>query len=168
MNKAIILDRDGVINIERGTYTWRLEDFKYMPGLREFLETAKQKGYILLSITNQSGIAKGIYSVSDFERIREKILRETKEWNTPILEMLYCPHHPEVSKCLCRKPLSLLYEKLIAKYDLEVTNSWMLGDKERDLIPAKKLGMQTMLIGNGKSKFADIKVKDLTEARKRI
>ncbi len=168
MNKAIILDRDGVINIERGTYTWRLEDFQYMPDFWEFLRKMQARGFIFLSITNQSGIAKGIYSLADFEKIRRKILSDSKKQGVPILEMLYCPHHPDISLCLCRKPKSLLYEKLVAKYDLDVANSWMLGDKERDLIPAKKLGMQTMLIGNGNLPYADVRAENMKEAIKQI
>ena len=115
----------------------------------------------MVIVTNQSGIAKGSYDkqfvLNCFQRIQD-------ECSQQIDAMYLAPGHESVSKTLMRKPDSLMFEKAIAKYKIDPEISWMIGDKERDLIPAKKLGIKTVLVGNGSSDFADNQVKNLVLA----
>jgi D-glycero-D-manno-heptose 1,7-bisphosphate phosphatase len=142
-NKCVFLDRDGVINEEIGDYILKVEDFKISKGIIEILRELKKRGYLLIVITNQAGIAKGLYTREDVEKCHEYFERES---GNLIDEYYYSPYHPVATESLGRKPGSLLFEKAIAKYKIDPLKSWMIGDKERDLIPAKKLGMKTVRI----------------------
>ena len=144
-NKAIFLDRDGVINEERG-YTFRLDDFVILPDVIETLQLFKQKGYLLIVITNQSGVAKGLYKQSEVEVIHNYLIEELNNNNIALSEIYYCVHHPDVSRCICRKPDSLFVEKALARFDIDATKSYFIGDKERDVEAAEKAGVKGILI----------------------
>lgn len=144
--KAVFLDRDGVVNIERGDYTYKLEDFILNDGLIEFCIKAKEKGFLLFIISNQGGIAKGIYSLSDVEILNDYIENELKKKGIEITDFYFCPHHNDFGACLCRKPNSILLEKVMAKYHIDVQHSFMIGDRERDIEAAKKIGLKGILI----------------------
>ncbi len=142
----ILLDRDGVINQERGKHTFMPEDFVWVDGFWQGLHLLQQKGYRFAIITNQSGIAQGFYTHDHVAVLHQKIWEQAKAHHIHLDEILYCPHHPSMGKCLCRKPLPLLYERLIARFNIDVAHSWMIGDKERDVLPAQKLGFHTLQI----------------------
>lgn len=144
-NKAIFLDRDGVINVERG-YTHRLEDFVILPDLTEVLQLLQEKGYLLIIVSNQSGIAKELYVQKDVEMLHEHLLKEFKKNNITLSEIYYCVHHPDVSRCICRKPDSLFIEKALARFDIDAATSYFIGDKERDIQAAEKAGVKGILI----------------------
>lgn len=143
MNKAVFLDRDGVLNEEIGDYVYRLTDFKIVDGIIDTLQKLKSDGYLLIVITNQAGIAKGRYTHEDVHEMHEYFQKES---GSLIDKFYYCPYHPDYSESIARKPGTLLFEKAIAKFDVDPSQSWMVGDKERDLIPAKKLGMKTIRV----------------------
>ena len=145
-NKAIFLDRDGVINAERGEYTWQLEDFKFNDGLIESLKIFQQKNYLLVVISNQSGIAKGIYKKEDTDYLHLHLTRFLKSHDIELTEIYYCPHHPDFSNCLCRKPGSLLLEKAIARFNIDAAKSYFIGDAARDVEAGEKAGVKTILI----------------------
>jgi D-glycero-D-manno-heptose 1,7-bisphosphate phosphatase len=145
MNKAIFLDRDGVINIERG-YTHRLEDFVILPDLIEVLQLLQKKGYLLIIVSNQSGIAKGLYKQTDVEILHTHLLEVFKQNNIVLSEIYYCVHHPDVTRCICRKPDSLFVEKGLARFDIDSSKSYFIGDKERDTEAAEKAGVKGFLI----------------------
>ena len=145
MNKAIFLDRDGVINFERG-YTHRLEDFVILPDLIEVLQIFKQRGYQLIVISNQSGIAKNLYLQSETEMLHAYLKDELKKNNVILDEIYYCVHHPDVSKCICRKPDSLFVEKALARFNIDASKSYFIGDKERDTEAGEKVGVKGILI----------------------
>ena len=145
MDKAIFLDRDGVINVERG-YTHRLEDFVILPDLIEVLQLFQQRGYLLIVISNQSGIAKGLYKQSEVEVLHKYLIEELNTNNITLSEIYYCVHHPDVSRCICRKPDSLFVEKALARFDIDPTKSYFIGDKERDTEAAEKAGVKGILI----------------------
>lgn len=161
MNKCIFLDRDGVLNEELGYQITDIQEFALVEGLNDSIEKLKQAGFLLIIITNQSGIAKGSYDEAFVQQCFQVIQNEV---NGQIDDMYFAPGHESVSRSLMRKPDSLMLEKAIAKYDIDPSISWMIGDKERDLIPAKKLGINTILVGGGSSAYADKPVKDLSEA----
>lgn len=145
MNKAVFLDRDGVINVERG-YTHSLEDFVILPDLIEVLQLLQKKGYLLIIVSNQSGIAKGLYKQTDVEILHAHLLEVFKQNNIVLSEIYYCVHHPDVSSCICRKPDSLFVEKGLARFNIDASKSYFIGDKERDTEAAEKAGVKGFLI----------------------
>ena len=145
MNKAIFLDRDGVINVERG-YTFRLEDFVILPDLIEVLQTLQQKGYLLIIVSNQSGVAKELYKQTDVEILHNYLQDEFTKNKITVSEIYYCVHHPDVTRCICRKPDSLFVEKALARFNIDAKKSFFIGDKERDTDAAEKAGVKGILI----------------------
>lgn len=145
MKKAVFLDRDGVINVERG-YTHRLEDFVILPDLIEALQLLQKRGYLLIVISNQSGIAKGLYKQTDVEILHKFMVEEFTKNGIKLSEIYYCVHHPDVSKCICRKPDSLFVEKALARFDIDAKQSYFIGDKERDTEASEKAGVKGILI----------------------
>lgn len=146
MNKAAFFDRDGVLNLEIGDYIKQFNDFKLLPHIYENLKKLHEKGYLLFVITNQGGIAKQLYDHKTLAEMHDFLQEECKKNGFEFTEMYYCPHHPETSACLCRKPGSLMVEKAIAKYNIDPTKSFMIGDKERDITCANGAGVKGYLI----------------------
>jgi D-glycero-D-manno-heptose 1,7-bisphosphate phosphatase len=147
MNKAIFLDRDGVINRERDDYTYLKEDFIINEDVIDSLKIFNGRGYLIIVISNQGGIGKKIYSHEQVNSLHQFLLDEFAKNGIEVSEIFYCPHHPDYNgKCLCRKPDSLLFEKAIAKYGINVEKSFMIGDKERDIQASAKVGIKGFLI----------------------
>ncbi|MBX7093943.1 MAG: HAD family hydrolase [Flavobacteriales bacterium] len=146
MKKAVFLDRDGVINQERGDYTWKLEDIVLLTDLIPFLKELQQRSYELIVITNQGGIGKGLYSREEYFMAEQKIAAELDKEGIHFQEVYYCPHHPTVTQCLCRKPGGLLFEKAIARFNIDPKQSYMIGDRERDIEAAASVGIKGFLI----------------------
>ncbi len=144
--KAIFLDRDGVLIKERGDYTWLLEDMIVNPNVVNALRKFSEKRYLLIVISNQAGIAKGIYQKSDADYLHLHLSRHFSLSGISISEYYYCPHHPEVSKCICRKPDSLLLEKAIARFNIDPSKSYFIGDADRDMEAGKKAGVNCIKI----------------------
>ena len=144
-NKAVFLDRDGVINYERG-YTCKLEDFVILPDLIEVLQEFKKRGYLLVVISNQSGICKGLYTQYDVEVLHAYLNSELHKNNIVLDEIYYCVHHSDEELCICRKPDSLFVEKAIARFNIEPSHSFFIGDKERDVQAGEKAGVNGILI----------------------
>ena len=161
-NKCVFLDRDGIINRERSDYTFRIEDFEILRGVKEALRIIKNDGFKAIIITNQSGISQGLYTTKDVKKCHDFMQSELESM---IDDIYFSPYHPSISESLSRKPGSLMFEKAIAKHSIDPAQSWMLGDRERDLIPAKNLGMKTILVDNIElSEFADDYAADLISA----
>jgi len=146
MNKAVFLDRDGVIITERGDYNYLPADINLVHGIEESLLELQKKGYIFIVITNQGGIARGLYDHSRVHEIHNDLKSHFESRKIIIQEFYYCPHHPTSSACICRKPESLMLEKALARFDIDVTQSWFIGDNERDIEAGKKAGVKTLLI----------------------
>lgn len=144
--KAIFLDRDGVINREVGDYVWLEDDLEINEGVGQFLQELKQRGYMFVVITNQSGIAKGLYTHDDVNTLHQYIRHYFNDYGIRFAEMYYCPHHPDYTQCLCRKPGSLLVEKAIARFDIDPKKSYFIGDRERDVEAAKAAGVKPILV----------------------
>lgn len=144
--KVLFLDRDGIINIERGDYTWRREDFQFTEHLFEFLRKFKEADYQFIVITNQGGINKGLYTTEDVESVHSFMKAGFKKEGLTLLDVFYCPHHSNFQKCLCRKPGSLMLEKAMALFDVDKKYSLMLGDTDRDVEAAKAAGIKGFLI----------------------
>lgn len=147
LRACIFLDRDGVLNKERGDYTYQVEDFEILPGVAEALHLLKEAGYLLIVITNQAGIAKGLYSNEDVMNCHHYLQQQT---GSLIDDIYFCPHHPIKTESLLRKPNSLMIEKAVAKWGIDPALSYMIGDSDRDLLAADKLGIAGLLVKSSK------------------
>jgi D-glycero-D-manno-heptose 1,7-bisphosphate phosphatase len=147
MNKAIFLDRDGIINEEIGDYVKRFEDFKLLPHLAETLKNYQSQGFLIIVITNQGGLAKGLYTVTELNKMHQYFLNEMEKVGVTITEIYYCPHHPDFNgNCLCRKPGSLLVEKAMARFNIDPKASYFIGDRPRDAEAGEKVGVKGILV----------------------
>jgi D-glycero-D-manno-heptose 1,7-bisphosphate phosphatase len=164
MKKCIFLDRDGVLNEEQHDYISRKEDFIIKKGVAEGLSLLKKAGYLLIVVTNQAGISKGIYTenlVKDFHEILQN------DCGGIIDDLYFSKHHPNyTSNSLLRKPDSLMLEKAMAKHKIDSKQSFIIGDAERDIKAGKKAGVQTIHITGGKegTDLADWQFGSLLEA----
>jgi D-glycero-D-manno-heptose 1,7-bisphosphate phosphatase len=143
--KCVFLDRDGVINNNANDYyIYSPERFCLNEGVIEFLKLATDKSYSIIIISNQGGIAKGLYSKEDTDLLHAKLLAETLHAGVSILEFYFCPHHPEVTRCICRKPDSQLLEKAIARFRIDIESSIFMGDSKRDVEAGEKIGLRSI------------------------
>ena len=152
MNKAIFLDRDGTINVEKN-YLYRIEDFEFLPGVVDALRQLQRAGYLLIIVTNQSGIGRGYYSEDDFLKLNDWMGSTLKEQGVTISDVYYCPHLPnaQIEKyrkiCNCRKPLLGMYEQAICDHDIDLSKSYAIGDKIRDCTICERTACHGFLIG---------------------
>lgn len=152
--KAIFIDRDGTINVEKG-YVHKVEDFELIPGSIEALRLLTQNRIKIYIITNQAGIARGYFTEEQFHRLTEYMLDLFEKEEIEIEDVLYCPHHPdgtiqEYSKhCLCRKPNTGLLEGVVRNNGIKVTEIALIGDKNSDIETGYKLGIATHLVLTG-------------------
>jgi D,D-heptose 1,7-bisphosphate phosphatase len=148
-NKATFLDRDGVINKEVG-YLSDPNDFEFLEGSIEALKILKQKGYLLIIITNQAGIARGFLTEKTLTSIHSKMIERLKLNNIQLDDIYYCPHHPEFTGlCDCRKPNPGMILKAQIKHNIDLTNSYMVGDTLNDIQTGKAAKCKTVLVLTG-------------------
>lgn len=146
MRKVIFLDRDGVVNNERGQHTYRQSDFIFVEGLFQTLTKFLKAGYQLIIITNQSGIAKGLYTHDELKELHDWMISELDKKGVNLLDLFYCPHYDQTGRCICRKPNSSMLERAIAKHDVDTSNSYMIGDSQRDVDAAENVGIKGIKI----------------------
>jgi D-glycero-D-manno-heptose 1,7-bisphosphate phosphatase len=164
MQKAIFLDRDGVLNHDKVDYVYTIEEFKIFDGVAEALRLLKEAGYKLIVITNQSGIAKGIYTTKAVYDCFDYLQTET---GNHIDDMLFCPHHPKFDiVCDCRKPGHKMILDAAQKHNIDLSKSYMIGDAQRDITAGNNAGVTTIHINNGKetAENARFSAKNLLEA----
>ena len=153
MKKAIFLDRDGTINVEKD-YIYKSEDLVFEEGSIEALKTFKNLGYILIVVSNQSGIARGYFTEEDLNIFNNNMNEILKKNGVEITEFYCCPHHPdgigEYKKvCECRKPNNKMIEDAIKKYNIAREKSYMIGDKTSDIGAGLKSNLKTVLVKTG-------------------
>ena len=144
--KAIFLDRDGIINHDPGDYTKSVNEFTILPSILDTLEIWASEGYGLIVITNQAGITKGLYNSDAVDAMHQYLQGACIARGFSIAHFFYCPHHPEFSGlCLCRKPGSLMVEKGLHMFKLNPKNCVLIGDKPRDIEAGEKAGVRGVL-----------------------
>lgn len=146
MNKAIFLDRDGTINVDYG-YVHEIEKFHYIDHVIDGLKKLSELGYILIVITNQSGIGRGYYSLEQFNELNKYMLKTLKEENINISKVYYCPHI-DSDNCNCRKPKLELFYKAKEEFNIDFKKSYAIGDKPRDLEICKEESVKGILLTN--------------------
>lgn len=147
MKKAVFLDRDGTINVEV-EYLHECEKLKFIPGSIEALALLKEKGYLLIVITNQSGVGRGYFPIEDVECVNQYMNHLLEEKNAGI-DGFYCCPHVEEDHCTCRKPKTGLYRQAAREHDIDLKESYMVGDKVTDILAAEKLGCGYGLVLSG-------------------
>jgi len=142
MNKAAFFDRDGTINVDTG-YLYEPARLVFIPGIPQLIYRLNQTGYLVIVITNQSGIARGMYTEMDMHRFHGAMNdRLKKEYGTHIDDFYYCPHLPEITGvCECRKPNEGMFLRAIHDYEIDPNHSISFGDSKRDEEASKKAGI---------------------------
>lgn len=172
--KIAFIDRDGVINVDSGyVYCW--SDFRIIPGVIDGLILLNKIGYLPVIVTNQSGIARGMYSYSQYRELTAKYVEYLRNKGAYILDVVCCPHHPDgivkmyAVNCQCRKPKPGLLLSLSNKYGIDYKNSIMIGDKETDIQAGRSAGVGICIrIGDEVCSAADVVCKSLFDAVLRI
>lgn len=160
MNKAIFLDRDGTLNIDHG-YVHQIDDFQFIEGSIEALKELKEMGYLLVLVTNQSGIARGYFSEHRFLQLTEWMDWSLADRGVDLDGIYYCPHHPEGlgeyrQDCDCRKPKGGMLLQGIKELNIDPARSFMVGDKIEDLQAAENAKVRyKILVKSGKTVTAD-------------
>ena len=166
-NHAVFLDRDGVINVDYG-YVSRSTDFDFIPGVIEGLRRFQDHGFKLIVITNQSGIARGIYTSDDYYRLTEYYCTYLSAHGVFIDGVYHCPHHPQYTsligfqKCDCRKPQPGLIYKASIDHNISLYRSLMIGDKASDVLAAYHAGIPTRFLVSSNSNVIPPTLKDIS------
>jgi len=143
---AAFLDRDGTI-IEDVNYIARPEDVRLLPGAARAISRLNERGVVVVVITNQSGIARGLVTPAQYEAVSRRMEDLLRAAGAHVDATYFCPHYPAITgPCECRKPGALLYERAIADLGLDASASMFVGDKPRDVTPAARFGGSAYLI----------------------
>ncbi len=163
MNKAVFLDRDGTINRDKG-YLWRIEDFEFLPGAIEGLKLLQKMGFLLIIISNQSGIARGYYTEENVQKLHEWMQRTLVNYGVFLDGIYYCPHHPSASvekyrqDCNCRKPKPGLFLRAAKDFDIDFSKSYAVGDKLRDCSICEMEPCRGFLIGQNEDPLVILRI----------
>ena len=165
MPKALFLDRDGVVNVEKN-YLYKIDDFELMDGIVDVCRFYEDQGYIIIIVTNQSGISRGFYTEDDFKHLSEWMIEHFKSLGIMITHIYHCPHHESIDgACECRKPEPGMFLEAQKDFDIDMKNSVMIGDNERDIQAAIRAGVTTniLLSSDASESAANLIIKSLKE-----
>lgn len=161
MNKGLFLDRDGVINVDKG-YVHRIEDFDFLPGIFAFCRQARALGYKIFVVTNQSGIARGFYTERTFLALTAWMKQQFADRGVHIEAVFFCPHHPSVGRgqylqtCECRKPQPGMLNQALGEYDLEASECLLIGDSQSDIDAANRAHIPSVKVSRNGVDFAQL------------
>ena len=140
-HKALFLDRDGTINIEKN-YIYKIEDFEFINGIIELIKNYQKQGFLIFIITNQAGIARGFYTENDYQILTHWMLKQFETKEIKITKVYHCPHHPEITgECNFRKPNPGMILQAIDEYNIDPANSVLIGDKKSDILAGENAGI---------------------------
>jgi len=173
--KIIFLDRDGVINRDPGFggYITSWKEFEFLPGSLEAIKKLNQAGFEITVISNQAGVAKGLYTLKDLDDITKNMLGEIEKAGGKIRSVHYCPHRDE-DNCDCRKPKTGLFSHAAKGLQVNFADTFFVGDNRRDVLAGKAIGCKTIFVLSGNTKLEKLDVRpdfvarDLLEAVDKI
>jgi D-glycero-D-manno-heptose 1,7-bisphosphate phosphatase len=153
MKRAAFIDRDGTINVEK-EYLFRADDFEFIPGVPEALRLLNDAGWLVVVVTNQSGVARGYYTEEDVHLLHRHAASQLEKYGARVDAWLYCPHHPSgrgsyALPCRCRKPLPGMLLEAAARFDIDLESSVMIGDKLADVQAGRTAGCRSILVRTG-------------------
>jgi len=144
--KCVFLDRDGIINHDPGDYTRRTEDFTILPGVTQMLKKWQERGYKLIVITNQGGIAKGLYTAADLEKVHAHLIESLAQEGVVLTDIFFSPGHPEIGASISRKPSGLMIQRGMALHNIDPNQSFMIGDRATDAQAASDAGIRCFIL----------------------
>ena len=150
MTKAIFLDRDGVINKERKDYVKSVEEFQIIDNIPKVIKILKEKGFVVIVITNQSAINRGLVTIETLNEIHNHLQKILKDNNTSIDDFYFCPHIPD-ENCQCRKPNPGMLIKAVQDHDIDMDQSFMIGNSLTDVQAAQKAGCKGILLNQNQT-----------------
>lgn len=151
---AVFLDRDGVLNEDLG-YVYEPSRFKWLPGAVDAVKWLNERGYLVIVVTNQSGIARGLYTEAQFQALNKWMLAELERNGAHIDAVYHCPHHPTAGKgrykveCDCRKPGTGMLKQAAVDFAIDLEKSVLVGDSQRDLDAGQAFGVRTLHFTGG-------------------
>ena len=145
--KTVFVDRDGVINQERSDYVKSISELEIYPNVAKNIKLLKDAGFLVIVITNQSAVNRGIVTHETINQIHNSIQDHLKKYGTFLDGFYYCPHTPN-ENCNCRKPKSGLLEKAILELNIDLNSSWMIGDSDSDIEAADSIGCKAIKIND--------------------
>lgn len=146
-NRAIFLDRDGVINKEKSTYVKTVSELEIFSGVENSIKKLKDAGFLVIVITNQSAVNRGLTNHDNINDIHYNIQEYLQKNGTFIDKFYYCPHRPD-ENCSCRKPKPGLLLKAVEDLNIDLNSSWMIGDSDSDIEAAKSTGCKSIKINS--------------------
>jgi D-glycero-D-manno-heptose 1,7-bisphosphate phosphatase len=164
MQRAVFLDRDGTINLEK-EYLYRIDEFEFVPGAPEAIRRLNEAGFIVVVVTNQSGVGRGYYTEDDVEALHRYISLELERYGARVDAWMYCPHHPLGKgsyslSCSCRKPLPGMLLEAAGRLTIDLERSVMIGDKCVDMEAAVAAGCRPILVRSGYGAEEESRVPD--------
>lgn len=148
---AVFIDRDGTLNAEK-KYLHRFDDWEWIPGAIEAIRKFNAAGFLVIVVSNQAGVARGLYSESDVVSLHARVDEELAKAGARIDAYYFCPHHPEYgedNECTCRKPLPGMLMQARDEWNIDFTRSWMVGDKLIDIQAGQAAGIRSILVATG-------------------
>ena len=151
MEKVIFLDRDGVINKDKKDYVRSWAEFEFLPNVFAALRRLTELGYKIIIISNQAGVGKGLYTQENLTEMTEKMLQRIRRNSASIYSVHYC-RHLDQDNCVCRKPKTGLFKQAILGKAVDLSETFFIGDSQRDIEAGKNLGCKTILVLSGHTK----------------
>lgn len=158
--KAVFVDRDGVINSDEGHYyVYRVEDFTINPGIFEGFKLLRDAGFELVIVTNQGGVAKGIYSMDDVDKVHGHLKSQLAGHGVTLTDIYVCPHHEAMMACDCRKPSPKMILDACQKHGIDPSASYLIGDSARDIEAGQAAGLKQCFRVRPNSSIVDVCLK---------
>jgi histidinol-phosphate phosphatase family protein len=172
MNKAAFLDRDGVINLKapEGSYITRWDEMQFLPGVVEAIAMLNRAGFLVIVVTNQRCIGRGLITAAELEAMHERMSDDLARAGAFLDGIYYCPHELQAA-CACRKPRPGMLLEAARVHRIDLTRSWMIGDSDRDVEAGKRAGCKTVRIlesGETGNTQSDVVARSLLEASHKI
>ena len=170
MKRFVFLDRDGVINVERGDYTITIDQWEWAPGAIEGVKLLTGAGFGIIVITNQSCIAKGLQTEEGLVKLHDFMINHIRKADGEILKIYHCPHR-ETDNCSCRKPEPGMILKAAEEFGINLAETFFIGDAERDIDAGRRARTRTILLenaGQDRNIRADFRAENLLDAARTV